>query len=261
MTYEGSENYETATIALEIDNDEPKQNYWLEAAKNAQSKTDLADMMKDSYEENAPELSGIYETLLNSAMKEIDWYELAEDKIREFGERIKEGETSQGSCKLMDIVDGIRDLIPDELIDDFDLYDEDEPDDCNEMAEIFGDICDRMNEIAPDGLIFGTSEGDGASYGFWKIEADTIDDVQDREAYLDDIDGHIEQLETEADTIDDCEKRDALRDRIEYLKERREAGDRWVDNDITASPTAWKTLKTYNDIDALEAYKRWTAEA
>ena len=78
------------------------------------------------------------------------------------------GQTSSGSCRLTDIVEGIRELLPKELIDEFDLYDENEPDDEATQAGIFEEICDYLDEIAPEGAHFGTSEGDGASYGFWK---------------------------------------------------------------------------------------------
>jgi len=83
---------------------------------------------------------------------------------------IELGETSAGSCRLTDIVAGISHLLPAELIDEFDLYDENEPDDREAQAGIFEEICDHLNEIAPKGLSFGTSEGDRARYGFWKYE-------------------------------------------------------------------------------------------
>lgn len=170
MAHEGYTNYETFTIGLEIDNDEDQLEGWLNAARNTETTIELADRMKDAYEDKLPELKDPYSTLLSSAMAEVNWYELAEDKIEGFREQIKEGETSAGTLRMADIVEGIRELVPDELLNDFDLYEEDEPDDLNEMSEIFGDICDHMEEIAPEGLTFGASEGDGASFGFWKIE-------------------------------------------------------------------------------------------
>ena len=77
---------------------------------------------------------------------------------------ITEESTSSDSTKLADIVDGIRHLIPDDLSDEFDNANPDN------VGFIFEEICDFLNDIAPDDLIFGTSEGDGACYGFWKIE-------------------------------------------------------------------------------------------
>lgn len=76
--------------------------------------------------------------------------------------------------------------------------------------------------------------------------------------YFDDIDGHIETLQNELDiTEKESEHADALYDRIVYLKERHAIGDLWVDNDITASPGAWKSLATYTDAEARAQYKIW----
>lgn len=83
--------------------------------------------------------------------------------------------------------------------------------------------------------------------------------MEDMYTYFDDIEGHIEQLELEESLQDDSEHRDALRERIEYLKERKKAGDVWVDNDTTASPDAWKTLATYTDEEARVQYREWEA--
>jgi hypothetical protein len=84
--------------------------------------------------------------------------------------QVELGATSSSSCRLKDIVEGVRHLLPEELIDEFDLYDEDEPDDHETMDGIFEEIIDYLNEIAPDDARFGTQEGDGACYGFWKNE-------------------------------------------------------------------------------------------
>ncbi len=83
---------------------------------------------------------------------------------------IEEGSTSTGSCRLDDIVDGIRYLAEydQELADLICEFDNEQSD---EQAYIFDDICDRLNELAPDGLAFGSHDGDGAEYGFWSTEA------------------------------------------------------------------------------------------
>jgi len=82
---------------------------------------------------------------------------------------IEEGSTSTGSCRLDDIVDGIRYLAEydQELTDLICEFDNEQSD---EQAYIFNDICDRLNELAPDGLAFGSSDSDGADYGFWSVE-------------------------------------------------------------------------------------------
>ncbi len=87
-----------------------------------------------------------------------------------FTARISAGETSSGSCKLEDIVLGIQDLLPADLLEEFEMYDADDPDDDAARAGIFEEIIDHLNEVAPAGSHFGASEGDGASFGFWKIE-------------------------------------------------------------------------------------------
>ena len=87
----------------------------------------------------------------------------------------------------------------------------------------------------------------------------TTTTTEDMSAYFDDIDGHIEMLEDEANILDDCEKLDALIERIAELKSLKRVGAKWVDNDTTASPDAWKTLMTYMDEEAREQYKIWAA--
>ena len=86
--------------------------------------------------------------------------------IIKYPPHIEEGSTSSDSCKLEDIVNGVSDLIPDEILTEFEEANEED------KQYIFDDIFDYLNEIAPDGLMFGASEGDGACYGFWKIEDD-----------------------------------------------------------------------------------------
>lgn len=85
-----------------------------------------------------------------------------------------------------------------------------------------------------------------------------IQGLRDWSAYFDDLEGHIEMLETESGVIPDSEHRDALKERIVYLKT---LTDTWIDNDTTASPDAWKTLATFSDVAALEQYRKWTDDA
>lgn len=84
--------------------------------------------------------------------------------------KIQEGETSADSLRQTDIVEGVADLLTEELREEWELRDEDDPDDSAAMAEIFEEIIDHLNDIAPEGLTFGTQEGDGACFGFWKIK-------------------------------------------------------------------------------------------
>jgi len=88
-------------------------------------------------------------------------------------------------------------------------------------------------------------------------ETDIDDFDKYANAYFDDLKSHIEMLETELSITTDSEHRDALHDRIAYLKDRATMGDKWVDNDTTASPDAWRTLETYTDAEARAQYKIW----
>lgn len=82
------------------------------------------------------------------------------------------GPTSSDSCRLDDIVEGVRELIPEDLLNEFKASEPLDPEDDALQMSIFEEICDYLDEIAPEGAHFGTQEGDGACYGFWKNEAE-----------------------------------------------------------------------------------------
>lgn len=84
--------------------------------------------------------------------------------------KVQIGETSSGSTRMYDIVAGVADLLTEELRDEWNEFDTDFENHSAEMDEVFMTICDHLDDIAPEGVTFGASEGDGASYGFWKIE-------------------------------------------------------------------------------------------
>ena len=74
--------------------------------------------------------------------------------------------------------------------------------------------------------------------------------------YFDDIEGHIEMLNIELETTEpESEHADDLKERIAHLKERMTAGDAYVDNDITRSIDAWKTLPTFTEEEARAKYQ------
>jgi hypothetical protein len=91
QTYNGWTNYETWCWKLWQDNDEGTQAYWSEAADDAwkSSKDDdistrtedaantLSERMKSEAEDMMPEVSGVFADLLNAAMSEINWHEIA----------------------------------------------------------------------------------------------------------------------------------------------------------------------------------------
>jgi len=41
-----------------------------------------------------------------------------------------------------------------------------------EVSEIVNELQDALNEYAPDGMYFGTLEGDGADFGWWAIDSE-----------------------------------------------------------------------------------------
>ncbi len=99
-TYNGYTNYETWLVSLWIDNDQGLQELWaLRAAEllkqhdNDQdaATADLADEIKADYEGGIPEeLDGFWVDLVNAALSEVDWRDVAEGRVSEAAEEAKE---------------------------------------------------------------------------------------------------------------------------------------------------------------------------
>jgi hypothetical protein len=97
MSYNGWKNYETWNVKLWIDNDQGSQQHWqsrgeeLIKDETEEDRTDeqirdeasgkLAAELKNSHEENKPEVDGTYSDLLNAALREVDWKEIAENIV------------------------------------------------------------------------------------------------------------------------------------------------------------------------------------
>jgi hypothetical protein len=91
--YNGWTNYETWAAALWIDNDQSSYNYRNELAeqakKNHRRKRDrincLATSLKDWIEELNPliDQANLFCDLLNAALSEVDWHEIAENFLTE----------------------------------------------------------------------------------------------------------------------------------------------------------------------------------
>jgi hypothetical protein len=98
--YNGWTNYETWVVNLWLDNEQGSQEYWQEQAqecvqhaidddssdpKNAATNA-LAELLKDQHDEAQCALvgvAGVFADLLNAALSEVDWYEIAEHYISE----------------------------------------------------------------------------------------------------------------------------------------------------------------------------------
>lgn len=94
--YNGWFNYETWLANLWITNEQSSSEFWEERARFAYDVAEdcarfsreenaaltLADHLKEYYDDNmhemgVPELKGLYADLLNAALSEINWHEIA----------------------------------------------------------------------------------------------------------------------------------------------------------------------------------------
>jgi hypothetical protein len=106
-TYNGYKNYETWCVNLWLNNDEASQRSWAAAAEKAradaiqhQHVTDniwtaaeaerflLADALKNHLEDSSPLTEpSLYSDLLNAALSEVDWHEVADEFLEVLGSR------------------------------------------------------------------------------------------------------------------------------------------------------------------------------
>lgn len=92
MSYNGWSNYETWNVKLWIDNEEGSYLEWRERTRecwavSGHDKDDtiyrLSQCLKEEFSDNVPELSGCYAELLNAALSEVDWYEIASAMVED----------------------------------------------------------------------------------------------------------------------------------------------------------------------------------
>ncbi len=104
--YNGWTNYETWNAACWIQNDCGEHERWGEAAAERlrEEHSDdldtemwkmeafnvLAEQMKAEYDEAVPELTGFYADLLNAALSDVNWYEIAGHYVDEAFDEVAE---------------------------------------------------------------------------------------------------------------------------------------------------------------------------
>lgn len=100
MIYNGWTNYETWAVNLWMQNEESSYHFWKDvtfgvwnsakatdiATRSEHARFELAEVLKEEHENQLPELKGVFADLLNAAFSEVDWYEIADNLLREHGE-------------------------------------------------------------------------------------------------------------------------------------------------------------------------------
>ena len=85
--YNGWTNYETWAVKLWIDSEEGSSNYWLEQAEECATgehpEWALEERLKGEHEEALPEIHGFAADLLNAAMSEVNWREIANSLLEQ----------------------------------------------------------------------------------------------------------------------------------------------------------------------------------
>ena len=86
-TYNGWTNYETWNVKLWLDNEQNSADDMARMARRTTEAGKLAREIKDYVQEYSPDLgASMFADLLNAALSEVDWYEIAEAYIKDSAE-------------------------------------------------------------------------------------------------------------------------------------------------------------------------------
>jgi hypothetical protein len=83
--YNGWTNYETWVVALWIRGDVESYTYWREVntVENPKTVCISAEELKTSFQENIPEMPGVYRDLLTNTLSEVNWDEIVKTVLGE----------------------------------------------------------------------------------------------------------------------------------------------------------------------------------
>lgn len=97
MKYQGWTNHATWLVKLWIDNDRPAYTTWRHITKEIWKKSrknkvftrmevarnELSRRLKHHFENNMPSLKGFWQDLLQGAIEEVNWVEIAAEMLEE----------------------------------------------------------------------------------------------------------------------------------------------------------------------------------
>lgn len=107
--YNGWTNYETWCVALHLDNEQGSYDYWRAIAQEAweqavptnawtrseAARFELSDRLKDEHEESKPDVSGVWADMLNAALAEVEWDEIANHYLQDCQDEEDEDEPGE----------------------------------------------------------------------------------------------------------------------------------------------------------------------